>query len=133
MLIPIRMSGPYASDRAGAADEVSLHEVDADPAQDLQGLLVLDTLGDGLQVEGVGQRDDPTDQRVVARVARQVADERHVDLQVPDREVLEVGQRRVPGPKSSSAKLQPLATRWSANRTAWMRSDISAVSVISSV
>src|SRR3954447_10932408 len=84
-------------DRRWFADVKALGEVDAELAQEIQRRLVLDPLGDGPLAEAGGQRDDPGDHGARSRGLAQVAHELHVDLEIPDRQVLEIGEGRIAG------------------------------------
>jgi hypothetical protein len=77
---------------------VALRVVDAVLAQQLQRVLVLDALGDGLLAESAGEVDDRLDEVLVGGVEGQVADELDVDLEDPDRQA-----RCSPGPRPSGA------------------------------
>src|SRR4029079_15632405 len=57
----------------------------------------LDALGDDLEVQAVPEAHDGAHDRGVARVSRDVAHEALFDFQPVDREVLDVGERRIAG------------------------------------
>ena len=70
---------------------------DAEGREAQERLLVLDALGHGPQAEAAAEVDDGLHDRRVGIVAHEVADERAVDLQLVDRQVLEDAERRVAG------------------------------------
>jgi hypothetical protein len=71
-------------DRRRPPDVVALRIVDPVFAQQRQRRLVLDALGDRLELEALGEPDDGADEVLVGRVVGQVADEVDVDLQRAD-------------------------------------------------
>jgi hypothetical protein len=79
----------------GAADVVALGIVDAELAQQDQALFVFHALGHRLQIEAAGQVDDRLHHLATGPALAQVTDELDVDLQVIDRELLEVGEPAV--------------------------------------
>ena len=56
-----------------------------------------DPLGGGLHAERVGNIDDRADDRAGAALGVDIANEASVDLDLVQREALQIGQRRVPG------------------------------------
>src|SRR5690606_1997937 len=65
---------------------------------DLELSVVADALGDDLEPEGAGHRDDRLDDRDAALVAAvQALDERAVDLEPGELEAIEVGEGGVAG------------------------------------
>src|SRR6185437_2101807 len=72
---------------------VALGEVDAQAGQHLDDLGVLGKLGDGLLAGEVADLIDGADHLPVDRVAQDLAHEAAVDLEVVDREVLQVPER----------------------------------------
>ena len=80
----------------GAAEVEALREVAAAGVQRLVLGGALDALGDGHQPERVRDLHDRAHEQR-ARAAEDVAHERAVDLEQVDRELLEVGERRVAG------------------------------------
>src|SRR5690348_13128023 len=81
--------------RGGLGEQVALREPAAELAQLLELLPALDSLGDDPDVEVSGDCDDRTDDRKVAHVGHEVADEAAVDLEKIDVPLLEVAQARV--------------------------------------
>ena len=79
--------------------QVALRVVAAEHRELVVGLDGLDALGHHLEVEVVPEVDRRLHDRRVARVLRHVHDERLVDLDGVDRQLLEVGERRVAGPE----------------------------------
>src|SRR3954452_18027154 len=93
--------------RNRAGDVVALgdrHSVLGDP---VEGPGVLDALGDGAQPEPPAEVDDALHDRRVRRVGEQVADERAVDLELVDRQVLEQRERGVAGPEVVHGNADP--------------------------
>src|ERR1700727_1329103 len=93
---------PRAGNRSGvkrsrSCDVVTLGVVDPELSQEHERLCVLDPLTDRLQGECPGERDDGLDDVAAGRVAREVADELDIDLQIVDRESLEKGEAAVTG------------------------------------
>ena len=90
----------------GHAEVVALGGAAAQGAQALGLFLALDPFGDGHQTQGLGDLDDGLGQagRVVIG---QRGDERAVDLEDVDRELLEVGQRRIPGAEVVDGDAEP--------------------------
>src|SRR5690349_17616064 len=77
------------------ADQVALHLVAAQEAQQPRVLLGLDALGDHPQPQRVRERDDGRHQRERARVLAHAHHERAVDLERLDRQLCEVAERGV--------------------------------------
>jgi len=65
--------------------------------------LVLDAFGDALETEPCCEIDDAASDLLVAAIGREVPDERLVDLELRDRQALEVRERGVAGAESSLA------------------------------
>ena len=78
-------------------EQVALAAVAAELAQAGELGLVLDALGDRAQAEAAAELDERLDQRVALVRARRRGDERAVDLQRVDRQLLQVGERGVAG------------------------------------
>src|SRR6516162_9969272 len=78
-------------------DAVALRVVDAEAGEHLDDLGVLGEFRDGLLAGEVPDLVDRADHLAVDRVAQDLAYEAAVDLQVIDREVLEVTERGEPG------------------------------------
>ena len=85
--------------RQGAREQVALHLVAVVAAQQIELLARLHPLGDHLELQALGERDDRLRDRGVVGVGRDVLDERLVDLEGADREALEVAERGVAGPE----------------------------------
>src|SRR6266480_1835298 len=79
----------------GAAEVITLGPVATEALEPVGLLGVLDSLCDHLQPEAAAQLDDGCGQRVPALAG--AVDERLVDLQNVDRELLQITERRVPG------------------------------------
>jgi hypothetical protein len=75
----------------------ALRVVDTHFAQQLQRRFVLDAFSDGLQTERLGEADDGPHDVLVRRIDHQVTDELDVDLQLGDRQRLQVGEAAEPG------------------------------------
>ena len=82
-------------DRTG--EEVALPEGAAHLAEAVSLRRLLDPLGDRLQVERAGEADDRLHEPCLAWVVDDVVDELLGDLQLVDREPLQVAERREPG------------------------------------
>ena len=76
---------------------IALHEVDAELAQQVLGLLVLDELGDGLLPEAGGRVHEALEDHPVGARGRALAHELAVDLEDVERQLLEVDERAEPG------------------------------------
>ena len=74
----------------GRAKEVALHEPAAQVVDERSLLDRLDAFGDHLGAESARERDDPRDDRHLGRIVRGRDDERAVDLDRVDAEVVEV-------------------------------------------
>uniref|UniRef100_A0A1I7Y1R3 Phenol hydroxylase n=1 Tax=Steinernema glaseri TaxID=37863 RepID=A0A1I7Y1R3_9BILA len=70
-------------------------------------VLVLDTLGDHPQLQGVGHADDVRGHAAAGRVVPQGIDERLVDLQAVHRQGLQVGQAAIAGTEVVDQHLVP--------------------------
>src|SRR5205823_2218684 len=92
-----RLHGSGLLDRRGSSDVEALGEVDSVVADQVEGHLVLDTLGDRLDPEALRDSDDRPHDLLIGRVVAKLADEVHVDLYELDRKVLQVGEASVPG------------------------------------
>ena len=86
-----------ARQRGGPADVEALHVVDAEVAHQRHRLLVADHLGDRALAEPAGDVHDRLDHELVGAVGHAAAHELAVDLQVVERQVLEVVERREGG------------------------------------
>ena len=82
----------------GSGEEIALPEVAAGGAQPVGLRAGLDTLGDDADPQAVGERDDGIDDRAVRHFV-EAEHERAVDLEHVERQVLEVGERRVARPE----------------------------------
>src|SRR5450755_971818 len=82
-------------ERRGTAGPVALCVVDSNPAKLLQSGLILDTFGDRLDLELARDTDDRLDDLPVFLVAEQISHELHVDLEIVDRQVPEIGEAPV--------------------------------------
>src|SRR4051812_24387491 len=78
-------------------EEVALADVAAQAGHGIELALELDALGDDLHVERAAQLDHRADQSRVGRVLAEVLHERAVHLHGVDRELAQVGERRVAG------------------------------------
>ena len=83
--------------RLRPAQVVALRDVAAELGQAVPDLLRLDALGDDLEPEVAAEVDRRAHDRGVVLVAGHVHDERLVDLDLVDRQPLEVAERRVAG------------------------------------
>src|SRR5450755_3760298 len=83
--------------RGGTARVIPLRVVNAQVAQQCQGLVVLDELGDRLGAQPAGDVDHGPDDEPVRRRPREPLDELAVDLDAVELEVLEVVEGREPG------------------------------------
>ena len=77
----------------------ALAKIGPEPAKRASLVGRLDTLGDGLHVEGPAQADDRSQQRELLLAAIGAAHERPVDLEHVDREPVEVAERGISGPE----------------------------------
>src|SRR3990167_3330442 len=83
--------------RQGFADQVALHLIAAELAQQRQLLGVFHALADHLQIEVVRQVDHRPHQLAIFRALAHAADKALVDLQQGDRQAVEVHERRETG------------------------------------
>lgn len=82
-------------------EQEALGDVAAEGSHLLELCLVFDPLGNHAEPEGSGHADDGRDEgRCAALTSSQIANEGAVDLQLIDREALEMGEREVAGPTS---------------------------------
>ena len=79
------------------ADAVALGDVASEDTEAVGDVVGLDALRHDLQAEVVTEVDRRSDDRLVLCVDDQVGDEAAVDLELGDRELAEVAQRRVSG------------------------------------
>src|SRR5687768_17083030 len=79
------------------ADEVALDEIAAAAFQVLALRLGLHAFADHLDVQGMRERHDGRDDGALVMVAGHLGGERAVDLELVDREALQVGQAGVAG------------------------------------
>ena len=84
-------------DRDGLAEQAALPEVAVARAEEIQMPDGLDAFGDHVHAEVPAHLDDGPHDRRVALVLADVAHEGLVDLQRPDRELLQRRQRRIAG------------------------------------
>lgn len=77
----------------GTADKVALGVVDAEFFDRFEGGTVFDKFGDGLDADGVGERNGTFDKRMVDSVVQHIADKFAFDFEVVDGEVFEVVER----------------------------------------
>jgi hypothetical protein len=84
-------------ERLGAPEEVPLAVVDSEVGEDVDAFLVADEFGDGVFAHAAGDLDDGGDQNPVGGVGGAVADVLAVDLEVVERQVLEVIERAEAG------------------------------------
>ena len=76
-------------------EQVSLAEPAAQREQGVALLGPFDALGDHVEAERLGHRQDREHDAAIGALVRDAADERPVDLQALGRELLEIGQVRV--------------------------------------
>src|ERR1700739_2112947 len=84
-------------DRLRGGEMAALGEVDADALELIEHRAALDAFGDGGDTERPPDLADRLHHAVVDRIVVQVADELPVDLQVIDRQRLQVRERRQAG------------------------------------
>src|SRR3954468_7625127 len=87
--------------------QVALDLVDPERAEQVVLLHLLDALRDDAEAQRVGDVNDGTYDGSVGRAPRDAGDERLVDLDLVDRQALEVGQRGVAGPEVVDGDLDP--------------------------
>ena len=87
------------SNGAGRANEVPLAEVAAEALDPSQLAIGVDALGDDLQVERPPELDHHLQEHEVGALVFEHGDERPVDLELVDREPLQVRERAVAGPE----------------------------------
>ena len=75
-----------------AAPDISLYEVALVLRKDIELSSVIDTFGDDLDLHLVHQTDDRADHEALGILDRELIDERLIDLQYIDRELLEIVQ-----------------------------------------
>ncbi len=97
--------------RERPAEEVSLHLVAPVVSQVGQLRGGFDALGDDVEFEAVRHADDSQRDGRLVGLGGDVADERHVDLQLVDREPAQVGQAGVPGAEVVDRDLHPVAAQ----------------------
>ena len=80
----------------------------------------LDPFGGGLDAERVGELGDRADDRARALAGEQVLDEAAVDLELVEREALQIAQRRIAGAEivERDADAERSAAQWSSFRVA---------------
>ena len=83
--------------RQRLADPVALEAVAAAHVEEVELRARAHAFGDDLEPEAARKADDRLGDRRVARIGLEVGDERDVDLQRVDREMLQVRQRRIAG------------------------------------
>src|SRR6267143_4569690 len=79
------------------AEEVALHFVATQQAQDLGLLLRLHALGDHLQAQRVGKRDDRRDKSHGVGIVVHLDDEGSIDLQRLHRQLRQIAERGITG------------------------------------
>src|SRR6478752_3061964 len=94
LALPRVPHGAKRTERRGHGDGEALRVIDADRAQRFERIAVLDRLGDRLFPHVMADAVDRLDHRMVDRVLEHVLDEAAVDLEVIDRKMLEVRERR---------------------------------------
>src|SRR5689334_17336291 len=87
----------HGGNRAGPPDVEALGVIDAVLLEEPDRLVVGYRFGDGLDPEALGDADDRLDHVLVDLAAREVLDEFAVELEVMDRQVLEVVEGAEPG------------------------------------
>ena len=103
-------------DRRRLADEIALHHVAALVGEEAELFLGFDALGDDRHVEAVAEADHRADDRRRLRVAAEIHDEGAVDLDLVERERLQIGQRRIAAAEivhrdAHAERLQPAQQR----------------------
>src|SRR6266851_3794732 len=83
--------------RERPAEIVSLQDVAVALGEESELLFGLDALGDDLEAEAMRHRDDRVRDREAARIGRDLAHERDVDLEAVDGEALQVREVREAG------------------------------------
>lgn len=97
--VPMTLSSPRRQefgDGSGLADTGPLGKVHATLLQQPHGIAIPHALADGLWAEHARDFDDGFDKMPVDTIAAKVADEVLVDLEVVDRQALEIRQRVEP-------------------------------------
>jgi hypothetical protein len=94
-----RASAEQILDWLGSVQQESLRVIDTDLTNARQHFRSIHELGNCLDPHHPGHVDEAAHGGVVQRVVDHVADEAAVDLQQIDLEVLQVTERRSPGPK----------------------------------
>src|SRR5207244_5026853 len=85
------------SDRQRLADEIALHRVATLFREEAELLLRLDPLGDDRHFEAVTEVDDSANDCRGLRVAPEIHDKGAVDLDLVERERLQIAQRGIAG------------------------------------
>ena len=80
--------------RIGFCDPVTLHIVDSNFFEKLQGLIVLNPFRDSFELHGMSDVVDGLDHRLVNRVGKHVPDQSAVDFQVIKWNVFQITKRR---------------------------------------
>src|SRR5665647_3910533 len=83
------------ADRQGFAEEIALHHVAAFVGEEAELLLGFHALGDDRHLQAMAEPDDGPDDRGRLRVAAEIDDEGAVDLDLVERESLQIGERRI--------------------------------------
>src|SRR3954464_6130606 len=83
-------------DRRGLAEQIALHRVAAFLRQETELLDGLDALGDDRHFEAMAKIDDGAHDRRRLRIPAEIDDEGAVDLDLVERERLQIAQRGVP-------------------------------------
>ena len=103
-------------DRQGLAEQIALHAVAAFLGEEGELVDRLDALGDDRHFEAVAEIDHGADDRRRLRVAAEIHDEGAVDLDLVERERLEIAQRGVSAAEiihgdAHAERLQPAQQR----------------------
>ena len=86
-------------DRQRAAQQIALHRRAAHLGKHVDLLLRLDAFRDDLELEALRHRDDRARDRGALLALDRVRGERVVELQLVERQLAQVGERRVAGPE----------------------------------
>ena len=98
--VTLLASSRAASASAGPAEDIALDHADPELADQLQIVMGLDALGAGIHAERFGKGDDGADDRRVAvgrAGRRRAANEALVDLDLVERRLLQIAERRIAG------------------------------------
>src|SRR5882757_5714709 len=89
--------GCVLPDRERLADEIALHCVAAFFRQETELFLGFDTLGDDRHFEAMAEIDDGANDRRRLRVPSEIHDKRAIDLDLVERERLQIAERGIAG------------------------------------